>query len=76
MNWQPLKVEATRCPLGRRELETVRWLSLGKTAQEAADIMGISIHTANHNVARAMIKTGTSKASGLVGMALREGWIE
>lgn len=64
------------CPLGRRELETVRWLSLGKTAQETADLMRISVHTVNHNVMKALDRTGTRKATGLVGKALREGWIE
>lgn len=68
--------ESRQCPLARRELETVRWLSLGKTAQEAADIMRISIHTVNHNIISAMHKTGAHKATGLVGMAMREGWIE
>lgn len=64
------------CPLQRRELETVRWLSLGKTAQETADLMRISIHTVNHNIMRSLDKTGTHRATGLVGRALREGWIE
>ncbi|KRD56501.1 helix-turn-helix transcriptional regulator [Ensifer sp. Root278] len=64
------------CPLAARELETVKWLSLGKTAEEAATIMGISIHTVNRNIINAMSKAGASKATGLVGLALRSGWIE
>ncbi len=67
---------STSCPLGNRELETVKWLSLGKTAEEAAAIMGISIHTVNRNIINAMSKAGACKATGLVGLALRSGWIE
>lgn len=66
----------TPCPLRRRELETVRWLSLGKTAQETADLMRISVHTVNHNIMQSLDKTGTYRATGLVGRALREGWID
>lgn len=65
-----------RCPLRKRELETVRWLSFGKTAQETAELMKISIHTVNHNIMSALNRTGANKATGLVGRALREGWID
>jgi DNA-binding CsgD family transcriptional regulator len=64
------------CPLGRRELETVRWLSLGKTAKETAALLCISTNTVNNHITRSMDRTGTQKATGLVGKALREGWIE
>lgn len=67
---------AQACPLGARELETVKWLSLGRTAEETASIMEISIHTINRNIINAMSKTGACKATGLVGLALRSGWIE
>lgn len=66
----------TRCPLGIRQLEILRWLSLGKSADETAVIMGISTHTVNDYMGKAMRKAGMNKATGLVGMALREGWIQ
>jgi DNA-binding CsgD family transcriptional regulator len=68
-------VTSSPCPLGRRELETVRWLSNGKTAQETAELMSISVHTVNRNVTNSKDRTGTSKTVSLVAMALREGWI-
>lgn len=63
------------CPLARRQLETVKWLADGKTADETAELMGISTNTVNNYITAAKDRTGSSRGVSLVAMALRNGWI-
>lgn len=67
---------SNECPLTEPQLEVVRWLSLGKTYEEAAEILGCGLSGLQHRIARAWKNTGTCNATGLVAMALRKGWIE
>lgn len=64
------------CPLNPIELETVRWLAQGKAINEIAQIIGCNRVTAGRRVHRAYGKTDTYNYHGLVGLALRKGWLQ
>ncbi|KQY20251.1 helix-turn-helix transcriptional regulator [Rhizobium sp. Root483D2] len=64
------------CPISKRNLEVINWLSHGKSAAETAEIMGISRFTVHRHIRTAMDRLGTSKAVSVVARALREGWIQ
>lgn len=63
------------CPLGRRQVQVVSMMADGKSVKEMSDILGISHNTINSYIAAALDATGTHKATGLVAMCLRRGWI-
>lgn len=67
---------ASECPLTSEQIEVVRWQSHGKTYSEIAEIMGISPKAAIRRIERAWRATGTFNKTGLVAMALRNGWIQ
>lgn len=62
-------------PLTPRQIEVVQLMADGKSAEEIGGILGLSYNTINSYVAKAFDATGTHKASGLVAMCLRRGWI-
>lgn len=66
---------AIPCPLHPRQIETVRWLADGKSADEIAEIMGIAYNTAITNIKRSKDDVGAVNSTSLVAMALRNGWI-
>ncbi|MGX5719906.1 helix-turn-helix transcriptional regulator [Shinella zoogloeoides] len=63
------------CPLTPPQLETIRWLSLGKTGEEIGEILGISRRAIERRLDRAKAVTGTYNRHGIVGFCLRKGWI-
>ena len=63
-------------PLTEKEREVVTLLSQGKTGPEIEEILGVTIRTIERRLDRAWIATGTRNRCGLVGLALRRGWIE
>lgn len=71
-----LAMQLVPCPLGRRQIEVVRMMADGKSVKEMSDILGISHNTINSYIATALDVTGTHKATGLVAMCLRKGWIQ
>ena len=56
--------------LSPRELDVVRWLSLGLTNAQIASRLGISVETARKHVVSILSKTRASNRTELVGMAL------
>ena len=70
-----IALSADPCPLGRRQVEIVRMMANGKSVREMSDVLGISHNTINSYIATALDVTGTHKATGLVAMCLRKGWI-
>ena len=63
------------CPLSAKDIEIVEWVSVGKTAQETADIIGSTVGSVKTKIQRATLKTDTVNATSLVAKALRNGWI-
>ncbi len=63
------------CPLTAPQIETVLWLSRGKTGEEIGEILGISRRAVERRLDRAKELTGTLNRHGIVGLCLRKGWI-
>lgn len=63
------------CPLTPPQIETVLWLSRGKTGEEIGAILGISRRAVERRLDRAKELTGTLNRHGIVGLCLRKGWI-
>lgn len=53
-----------------RELEVLRWVARGKTAQEIGAILGISKRTADAHVSEAVQRLGALNRTHAVAMAL------
>ncbi|MCX7909256.1 MAG: response regulator transcription factor [Ignavibacteria bacterium] len=54
----------------KREQEILNYVAMGKTSQEIADILGISVRTVQNHRANIMQKLGIKTASGLVRFAV------
>ena len=63
-------------PLTERQAEIAKLLADSKSADEIGELMGLRRYTINSYIRSAMDRTGTSKATGLVALCLRRGWIE
>jgi DNA-binding NarL/FixJ family response regulator len=64
------------CPLSAREVEMLRLTCDGKTKRQAAQLMGISIRTAEAHGAHIKEKLGIRDTAGLVRYAIRQGLID
>ncbi len=62
--------------LTRREREIVRLLAEGKTNKEVADVLGISVRTAETHRATILRKLGLDSVAGLVRYAIRNKIVE
>lgn len=56
--------------ISKREQEILNYVAMGKTSQEIADILGISIRTVQNHRANIMQKLGIKTAAGLVRFAV------
>jgi DNA-binding NarL/FixJ family response regulator len=66
-----------RCPWSERELEAVEAAADGLSVIEIAERLMVTTHTVKTHLRKAGRKVGyEGSRAGLVGMALREGWIE
>src|SRR6266404_4099444 len=65
-----------RQELTRREREIVRLLAEGKTNKEVADVLGISVRTAETHRATILRKLGLDSVAGLVRYAIRNKIVE
>lgn len=61
--------------LDRREIEVLRWLSLGKRNEEIAQIMSLNDNHIRQITYRIRDKLGANTSAGAVGIALRRGLI-
>ena len=57
--------------LSSRELEVLRLLAVGRTNQEIADALTISLNTVRHHVTNILVKTGSANRTEAVAFALR-----
>lgn len=55
------------------EIETLEWVSLGKTYSDISEIMQVTVSAINHRMLKAMDKLGAANSAGAVGVALRNG---
>lgn len=61
--------------LTRREIDCVHWVSLGKTSDEIATILGLSQHTVNYYLTNAASKLDTANRVHTACTAIRLGII-
>lgn len=66
----------TGTPLSLRELESLRWISLGKTSWETAAILGVSEHTVNFHVRNVCSKLQAPNRQAAVAAALHRGLLK
>ncbi|MGB9852811.1 MAG: response regulator [Candidatus Kapaibacteriota bacterium] len=64
------EADQSNVTITKREQEILNYVALGKTSQEIADILGISIRTVQNHRANIMQKLGIKTASGLVRFAV------
>lgn len=53
-------------PLSRREMECAYWLSQGKSANETAEIIGISVHTVRQYLDSSVAKLGAKNRADMI----------
>lgn len=64
------EVENSNVTITKREQEILNYVAMGKTSQEIADILGISIRTVQNHRANIMQKLGIKTSAGLVRFAV------
>ena len=70
------KRERPRDPLTPRENEVIQLIAEGKTTKEVAQILGVSVKTAEFHRARLMEKLGIHETASLVRYAIRKGIVQ
>ncbi|MCC2111638.1 MAG: autoinducer binding domain-containing protein [Hyphomicrobiales bacterium] len=65
-----------RFKLSEREIGCLRWLALGKTARDIADIESLSVHTVRSYLRGAMVKLDASTQAQAIARAVRYGLIK
>ena len=63
------------CKLTAREIECIRWASVGKSEWEISQILGISEHTSEKHLLNAKAKLGASNRTHAVAEAMRLGFV-
>lgn len=69
------KIPSRTAPLSRREQEVLRWGADGKTSEETAKIMGISLDTINYHYKTIKDKTHTTNKAQAIAHAIIKGHI-
>ena len=64
-------IEGKRFKLSERERDCLRWLALGKTAQDIADIEQLSVHTVRSYLRKAMEKLNASTQAQAIARAIK-----
>ncbi len=62
-------------PLSPREKEVLKLIAEGKSAKEAADLLSISVRTAEHHRANLMAKLNLKKTADLIKYAIQKGYV-
>jgi len=62
-------------PLTPREKEVLKLIAEGKTGKEIADLLSISVRTAEHHRANLMAKLYLKKAADLIKYAIQKGYV-
>lgn len=63
---------SVRAPLSAREREVIEWLSAGKTHEDVAAILGLSLHTVSTYVRSAKFKLNATNTMHLIAKAIRQ----
>ena len=71
----PPRHDTPVCPMSLRERECLTWAAEGKTSEETALILGISAHTVQQHLGRAMVGLAASNRANAVAKAMQAGWI-
>lgn len=71
----PCRPAVCRRPVTTRQLETLRWIACGFTAQQAAARMGVSVNTVNRSLALAYRNLGAHTGPHAVALAMARGLI-
>lgn len=64
-----------KCPFTRTEIAIITRLAEGKNSVEIARELRKSPHTIRTHLEHARMKVNVHRSTGIVGLALREGWI-
>jgi DNA-binding NarL/FixJ family response regulator len=70
------KTEAPEDPLTPREREVLQLVAEGRTTKEIAQLLNLSVKTAETHRTRTMRKLEIHDTAGLVRYAIRRGWIQ
>ncbi len=62
--------------LSAKELEILRWISLGKRYEQVAVLMDMSCNNVGFRMSLILTKLGAATGAGAVGLALRKGIIK
>ncbi|MEY4907277.1 MAG: hypothetical protein RL260_995 [Pseudomonadota bacterium] len=62
-------------PLIQREIDILRWTGDGKTAEEVASLLGLSVHTVHFHIKRAVAKLGVTNKTAAVVRAMAMGFL-
>ena len=62
--------------LSEKEIQTLHWVSQGKTYTEIAEILCIATTTINNRMVKVYRKIGAQNAAGAVGIAIRKGLVK
>jgi DNA-binding NarL/FixJ family response regulator len=62
-------------PLSPREKEVLKLIAEGKSAKETADLLSISVRTAEHHRANLMTKLNLKKTADLIKYAIQKGYV-
>ena len=68
-------VQSHQCPLTPRQIECIRWASVGKTHAEISKIIGVSPFTVYRFFQDARERADAVNLPSLVAKSLRAGWI-
>lgn len=69
------KISAPTAPLSPREREVLRWGADGKTSEETAKILGVSLDTVNFHYKTIKSKTHTTNKAQAIAYAIIKGYI-
>jgi LuxR family quorum sensing-dependent transcriptional regulator len=59
-----------------KQVECIKWASIGKTAIDTGDIMGVTPHSVERRLKEACERLNVNNKTALVAKAIREGFIE
>lgn len=61
--------------ISKRQMDCMRWIAVGKTSQEIAELLSISEHTVNHHISNVCTKLGAASRAHAVAKLLKSNLI-
>jgi DNA-binding CsgD family transcriptional regulator len=62
--------------LTKREIEILRWTAEGKSSQEIAKVLHLSVNTINYHIKKSIAKLGVSNKTAATVLAQRLGYFD